>query len=361
MDVPSQALLCLFAVLAGFTAKAPSARHHSQFNTRSKMDVSSQALLCLFAVLAGFTAADAHEYSCPNACEVPFHSVGCYHDMANRALPVEILNERDESSDVKGDQLIEWLRWDKYVPEFACRCAKLAKAKGYSYFALQFYGECWSGPTPTGKEYAKYGKSENCASTEIDAHKQAIKKCEKGNRFCSGKQWSNYVYHIEPDCDLKFEKVGCFADNHKVARPLPVYIMTDRDKSRTDISSGHSIDWAHWDTYIPELACRCAHITKAKGWNTFGLQFYGECWSSKDAEKTYAMDGKSSRCVDKCYQPCKDSEKFCAGQHYTNAVYRLIDSRGDERDEKDDKEDIKNDINDVVDNDVEFVRNWLRP
>ena len=36
-----------------------------------------------------------------------------------------------------------------------------AKRKGYSFFAIQFYGECWSGP---GSEntYAKHGSSTRC-------------------------------------------------------------------------------------------------------------------------------------------------------------------------------------------------------
>ncbi|XP_032237022.1 uncharacterized protein LOC5511759 [Nematostella vectensis] len=314
-------------------------------------------ILCLFAVLAGFTAKGAHKYSCPKACEVPFNSVGCYKDMPDdRALPVLLLYERDETSVVKGDQFLVSEKWEKYLPEFACRCAKRAKGRGYTFFALQFCafsGECWSGPTPTGKEYSKYGKGDKCNSREIDEGSEKLKKCGKGERFCAGHEWHNYVYYIKPDCDLEFEKVGCFADNHhKGAQPLPDYIMSDRDKSRTDIFSGHLIDWEHWDTYLPDLACRCAHITKEKGWNTFGLQFYGECWSGKDAEKTYAMDGKSSNCADKCYQTCKESQKFCAGRNHTNAVYRLIGQQVDEKDEQDDDS-----VDD--DDDDEFVRNWL--
>ena len=28
-----------------------------------------------------------------------------------------------------------------YVPDLACRCAKKAKAKGWTFFGLQFYGK----------------------------------------------------------------------------------------------------------------------------------------------------------------------------------------------------------------------------
>ena len=36
-----------------------------------------------------------------------------------------------------------------------------AKSKGYSCFAIQFYGECWSGPA-CENTYAKHGSSSRC-------------------------------------------------------------------------------------------------------------------------------------------------------------------------------------------------------
>jgi len=40
-------------------------------------------------------------------------------------------------------------------------CAELAYEKGYLYFGIQFYGECWSGPN-SEKNFYKYGKSRRC-------------------------------------------------------------------------------------------------------------------------------------------------------------------------------------------------------
>lgn len=80
---------------------------------------------------------------------------------------------------------------------------------------------------------------------------------------------------LEPDCDLDIERIGCFKDNKKAPRPLPDYIMTDRQKN-LKIYSGQSIDWRNWDVYLPTFVCRCAKLAKEKGHDTFGVQYYGE-------------------------------------------------------------------------------------
>lgn len=79
------------------------------------------------------------KWNCQN-CGINFKAIGCYKDHFTRPLPEEILNERDVTSKVYGGQKIRWHDWDNYMAGFACRCAEAAKAKGYSVFALQFYG-----------------------------------------------------------------------------------------------------------------------------------------------------------------------------------------------------------------------------
>lgn len=54
-----------------------------------------------------------------------------------------------------------------------------AKAKGYSCFAIQFYGECWSGPD-CQNTYAKHGSSSKCTPEAP----------------LVGKRLANYVYMI---------------------------------------------------------------------------------------------------------------------------------------------------------------------
>ena len=71
---------------------------------------------------------------------------------------------------------------------------------------------------------------------------------------------------------MTFEPIGCYKDT---SRPLDDYILTDRDSS-LPIYSGIPVDWKNFGTYIPDFACRCAQKAAEKGYDTFGLQFYGK-------------------------------------------------------------------------------------
>ncbi len=64
------------------------------------------------------------------------------------------------------------------------QCARVAYDKGYEYFAIQFYGECWGGKD-AGKSYAKYGRSEGCW------------KFDEQSGYSVGGRLSNFVYKIE--------------------------------------------------------------------------------------------------------------------------------------------------------------------
>ncbi|KAK3728149.1 hypothetical protein QZH41_019468 [Actinostola sp. cb2023] len=258
------------------------------------------------------------KWKCSN-CGIHYKAIGCYKDDSRRPLPEQILNERDTTSIVYGGRLINWHDWDNYIEGFACRCAELAQKKGYSVFGLQFYGECWSGASLASS------KAVGAATGSYDCIGPQYKPCSQFSRHCVGSQFKNFIYQIVPDCNLKLDGLGCYADRHqKGARPLPLYFLTDRDAS-LDISS-KIIDWRNWDVYMPELACRCANKAKELGHNTFGLQYYGECWTGSKADFTYNKDGLSNQCIDKCYEPCQPYEKYCAGKQFTNYVYRLADA-----------------------------------
>lgn len=72
-------------------------------------------------------------------CEIEFRPVGCYNDVRDsRALREEIYNEVDPSSPVFGGQLIG--NWTADFPVFLCKCARIAKAKGYQYFGVNSFG-----------------------------------------------------------------------------------------------------------------------------------------------------------------------------------------------------------------------------
>ena len=123
-------------------------------------------------------------------CKVnQFKPVGCFVDKEDdRAIPGYTLNWRDQTSPSWDGIIFEWNQWSEYLYLLVCRCAFKAKAKGHTVFAIQYYGECWSGTTEESK-YAKHGESTDCINYNFKA-------CN-GARYCAGKQWSNYVYKLD--------------------------------------------------------------------------------------------------------------------------------------------------------------------
>ena len=76
-------------------------------------------------------------------------------------------------------------------------------------------------------------------------------------------------------CPLHFKPTGCYKDNQVKPRPLPDYIMNERDYTLPNWN-GHIIDWNNWDKYMPALICRCAMAAKKGNYKYFGIQFYGK-------------------------------------------------------------------------------------
>ena len=88
-----------------------------------------------------FLLSHAVDTSCPEAL---FEKVGCFmdsHIVSARPLPDYLFNDRDPSINNFSGRRIDWVNWDVYVPEFACRCAAAAKAKNHTFFGMQFYGK----------------------------------------------------------------------------------------------------------------------------------------------------------------------------------------------------------------------------
>ncbi|XP_068717696.1 uncharacterized protein [Montipora capricornis] len=278
---------------------------------------------CCRATVPGIWSVRTPLNLCPQfSCDVDFETIGCFKDKPiKRVLPHYIYNERDPSTKTYGGRKIDWFNWNKYVPGFACRCAQKAKELGYDLFGLQSYGECWAGNTDV-HDYALYGKDDfgGCIGDDFQS-------CGSLSRYCIGQHRHNMVYKIvdATSCpQAPFEKVECFQDNHDVnSRPLPDYLFNDLDPS-IETFSGQRVDWRNWDTYLPQVACRCAMAAKARNASFFGIQAYGQCWSDDSGNINYDVNGLSTEgCVDQCTEPCKKHSKFCAGQSFANYVYKL--------------------------------------
>lgn len=76
------------------------------------------------------------------------------------------------------------------------------------------------------------------------------------------------------------------------------------------------------------LVCRCAEAASNRGLVFFGIQFYGECWSSADAAQRFFIYHSNDKCVDTEYEACDTaSDKACAGVAHMNYVYELVPSK----------------------------------
>ena len=86
---------------------------------------------------------------------------------------------------------------------------------------------------------------------------------------------------ITPDGN-RFVALGCYKDGKW--RALPDMVANLRKK----------IDWRNMTKTVEECAEQVTH--KNGTFKVFGLQYYGECWSGPDGEKTYSQYGASKHC-----------------------------------------------------------------
>ncbi|XP_031560597.1 uncharacterized protein LOC116296682 [Actinia tenebrosa] len=141
-------------------------------------------------------------------CPERYTRKGCYKDsVAARALPDLLISGRVEIEE-------SWGNWDMFIQSFICRCAIESRKRGYKYFGIQFYGECWSGNVTSAAEYAVHGPSDECVGRD-----QGI--CKKDTSLCVGKSFANFVYEIPlapttkppaSDCKDVLDKCPLYAD-----------------------------------------------------------------------------------------------------------------------------------------------------
>ena len=53
-------------------------------------------------------------------------------------------------------------------------------------------------------------------------------------------------------------------------------MFTDLDQNAVKYS-GFPVDWGKFDAYLNDVACRCAQVSKAKGFTYFGIADFGKC------------------------------------------------------------------------------------
>eukprot|EP00112_Aurelia_sp_Birch-Aquarium-sp1_P000133 Seg1010.8 transcript_id=Seg1010.8/GoldUCD/mRNA.D3Y31 product="hypothetical protein" protein_id=Seg1010.8/GoldUCD/D3Y31 len=103
-------------------------------------------------------------------------------------------------------------------------------------------------------------------------------------------------------------------------------LFTERDETH-HLWNGHTIDWANWNTYMPDLVDRCASKAKAHWFKSFAVSYYGECWADQRMTDTIQYYSSSMRnnakCVREGYQSCSVDSKQCVGKDHGFAVYQF--------------------------------------
>jgi len=123
----------------------------------------------------------------------------------------------------------------------------------------------------------------------------------------------------ERSCNLKFKRVGCYADNSKKDRPMRSYIMSDADIGSVS-KKGKLPKGEKFNVELPKFACKCANEAINAGNAIFSIQNIAECWTGPDDSK-YDKDGSSDQCVTFDYAPCDPASEYCAGKKHANFVY----------------------------------------
>ena len=97
----------------------------------------------------------------------------------------------------------------------------------------------------------------------------------------------------------RFVPIGCFADRRD-----------SRAFSEIVANLRQDVDWHKLNETINECA---KNVQEKCGWTYFGVQFWGECWSSPGEGHGYRRHGVSRECY------------HGVGSSFSNYVYKLVE------------------------------------
>lgn len=76
----------------------------------------------------------------------------------------------------------------------------------------------------------------------------------------------------------------------------------------------------HNGCFPHRITCLCAKEAKKRGYKTFGIQFWGECWGSILAPDEFQAR-TSTECNNYHYKPCTTRDNLCIGKETSTALY----------------------------------------
>ncbi|XP_065641782.1 uncharacterized protein LOC105848164 isoform X2 [Hydra vulgaris] len=135
--------------------------------------------------------------------------------------------------------------------------------------------------------------------------------CDKNGTIICKNGWhdpSKYCRSVSSQ--QPFSKVGCFNDFGSISgkRPFPNYV-----------NYRSLIDWSNQKTSFENITMLCSSYAKNNGFEYFGIEFWGECWTGATTDINYARDGESNRCWP---TPDKNLGPMLVGQDSTIMVYK---------------------------------------
>jgi endonuclease/exonuclease/phosphatase family metal-dependent hydrolase len=217
-----------------------------------RKNVSRACSLSILVLLGACAVQDEKEPVRSTSASLNGTYVGCYTDDANRALDV-------------------WLPGSNWTVQ---ACIDEARARGYAYAGLQYYGECFAGNT---LGYARAPESE--CSLPCTANPSEI---------CGG-GWRNSIYSTAAPTTTPPGYIGCYTDDSN--RALDDWLP----------GSGWTIQG-------------CIDAARARGYAYAGLQYYGECFGGNTLGYTRAPESD-------CSMPCTANPSQICGGGWRNSIY----------------------------------------
>lgn len=122
-------------------------------------------------------------------------------------------------------------------------------------------------------------------------------------------------------CNLKYKRIGCYADKGKKEKPLASFLMSDSEMGKHS-KRGKLPKPEQFNQELPKFACKCANEALTSGNAIFGLQNIAECWSGPD-DSVYDKDGPSNDCVTFDFAECAPEAEICSGKRHSNFMYYI--------------------------------------
>jgi len=126
------------------------------------------------------------------SCERRFRKIGCFTQQSSQSYDL-LINDRDPTSHAFQGYVLDWKNIEASFHSLACRCNEAAAKKGYDYFAIAFWGECWGG----SDESTVTGLLRDMLQVPDGCKTRGFQNCNDNDIYeCAGKAHNEYIYKV---------------------------------------------------------------------------------------------------------------------------------------------------------------------